>query len=328
MSILLDNLKKNKTNKTPIWLMRQAGRHLPEYLEIKKKHKNLLSMFLDTETIVEVTLQPVKRYDLDASIIFSDILIVPYLMGSQISFGESNGPLVDFKKLSKTDIKKAEPIYNAIKKIKDISNQPLIGFSGGVWSTIYYCLFDSETRKDFDKKLIIQKEKEINGLIPIFTDIIITHATNQIKSGIDAFQLFESWSGLLNDEQFEAWCLEPANKIFSALKELGSYNIGFPREASLKNYIQYSNIKSLDCISLDTQFNIDNLDLLNQALCFQGNLNPETLLVGKERLDNEVDDILLAFNNKPHIFNLGHGVLPETPTENVRQLINKIRNNS
>ena len=142
MSILLDNLKGNKTKRTPVWLMRQAGRHLPEYLKIKKRHKSLLSMFLDTETIVEVTLQPVQRYSLDASILFSYILIIPYLMGSQISFGEKSGPLVEFDKLSKVDIKKAEPIYNAIKKIRDTSDQPLIGFSGGGWSTIYYCLFD------------------------------------------------------------------------------------------------------------------------------------------------------------------------------------------
>ena len=327
MSILLDNLKGNKTKRTPVWLMRQAGRHLPEYLEIKKRHKNLLSMFLDTETIVEVTLQPVQRYSLDASILFSDILIIPYLMGSQISFGENSGPLVEFDKSSKVDIKKAGPIYNAIKKIRDTSDQPLIGFSGGVWSTIYYCLFDRETRRSFDKKAITQKEKEINNLVPMFTDLIIEHAANQIKSGTNVFQLFESWSGLLNDEQFETWCLEPANKIFSALKELGSYNIGFPREASLMNYIRYSNIKHLDCISLDTQFDLHKLDSLNQNLCFQGNLSPETLLMGGDNLNKEAENILLAFKNKPHIFNLGHGVLPKTPIDNVKQLINKIRGN-
>ena len=161
----------------------------------------------------------------------------------------------------------------------------------------------------------------------MFTDLIIEHAANQIKSGTNVFQLFESWSGLLNDEQFETWCLDPANKIFSALKELGSYNIGFPREASLMNYIRYSNIKHLDCISLDTKFDLHKLDSLNQNLCFQGNLNPETLLIGGDNLNKEVENILLAFKNKPHIFNLGHGVLPKTPIDNVKQLINKIRGN-
>ena len=160
MSILLDNLKGNKTKRTPVWLMRQAGRHLPEYLEIKKRHKNLLSMFLDTETIVEVTLQPVQRYSLDASILFSDILIIPYLMGSQISFGENSGPLVEFDKSSKVDIKKAGPIYNAIKKIRDTSDQPLIGFSGGVWSTIIIVCLIVKQEEVLIKKQLHKKKKK------------------------------------------------------------------------------------------------------------------------------------------------------------------------
>ena len=328
MSIILRNLDKEKTYKTPVWLMRQAGRHLPEYLKIKESHKNLLSMFLDTETIVEVTLQPVNRYDLDASIIFSDILIIPYLMGSPISFSENkSGPLVNFKSFNNIDFSRAQTIYNAIKIVKEKNKKPLIGFAGGVWTTIYYCLFNTEERKKIDSKIIKKHEGKINQLIPLFTETIINHAINQINSGIDIFQIFESWSGLLNEEQFNKWCLEPTKEIFSSLEEYKISTIGFPRKASLENYIEYSYIKNLNCLSLDTNFDLKNLNLLNQNICFQGNLDPKILVQGGEKLNKEVDDILLAFQNYPHIFNLGHGVLPKTPTENVEQLINQIRKN-
>ena len=326
MSILIKNLKNEKTSITPIWLMRQAGRHLPEYLEIKKKYKNLLDMFLDTETIVKVTLQPVNRYNLDASIIFSDILIIPYLMGNSISFNEhKKGPQVNFNLIERANFKKADPIYNAIKIVKERNEKPLIGFSGGVWTTIYYCLFNTEIRKKMNNKIINENEKKINELIPLFTETIINHAINQVNSGVDIFQIFESWSGLLNEEQFNMWCLKPAQDIISALQEYKVYTIGFPREASLKNYIKYSNIKNLNCISLDTKFDLKNLTYLNQKICFQGNLDPQALLKGNEDLYKKVNDILLAFQNYPHIFNLGHGVLPETPTENVQQLVNQLR---
>jgi uroporphyrinogen decarboxylase len=327
MSILIKSLKKEKTTKTPIWLMRQAGRHLPEYLKLKRNYSNLMEMFLDQKAIVEASLQPVEKYNLDATILFSDILIVPYILGGQISFGEKeSGPLVNIKfQENNINFSKVKPIYDAIKNIKEKNQKPLIGFCGGVWSTLYYCLFNTSERKKINKNTIKEKTKKIKEMIPRFTDTTIEHSLNQIRAGIDVFQIFESWSGLLNDEQFEEWCMEPARKIFAEIKSNNTHTIGFPRGATLQNYVKYSNIKNLDCLSLDTNFDLKNLGQLNQNTCFQGNLDPQTLLKGKEELIKSTRRNLAEFKKYPHIFNLGHGVLPETPTTNVKKLIKEIR---
>ena len=327
MSNLIKSLKKEKTKETPIWLMRQAGRHLPEYLKLKRNYNNLMEMFLDRKAIVKASLQPVKKYNLDATILFSDILIIPYILGGKISFGEKEGgPLVKINfQANNINFSKVDPIYDAIKNIKDKNQIPLIGFCGGVWSTLYYCLFNANERKKINTKIIKEKSKKIKDLLPWFIDTTIEHSLNQTRAGIDAFQIFESWSGLLNDEQFEEWCMEPARKIFTEIKSNNTHTIGFPRGATLQNYIKYSNIKNLDCLSLDTNFDLKNLDQLNQNLCFQGNLDPQTLFQGGEGLIKSTRRILNEFKKYPHIFNLGHGVLPETPTTNVKKLIKEIR---
>ena len=325
MSILIETLKGKKT-KTPIWLMRQAGRHLPEYVKIRQKYRDLMGMFLDPEVITEISLQPVKRYQLDACIIFSDILMIPYASGCDVSFKESMGPQVKFNKKFNFESHKLDPVIKGIENIKKISDVPLIGFVGGPWTTLLYCLFNKEERSQMNKDLINTNEKRIDNHIDDLTDIISNYATQQINAGIDAFQIFESAAEKLEDEYFDRWCLEPTKKIIRSIKNKTDMPIiGFPRKTSKEGYKKYSNIDKLDCISLDYDFNLDHINELSSKVAFQGNLNPAALLLENNILQDEVDKILIAFKDRAHIFNLGHGVLPNTSIKKVEELVKTIR---
>ena len=326
MSIFIDTLNKKQIASTPIWLMRQAGRHLPEYRKIRSNYPNLMDMFLNPAEVATITLQPVERYNLNAAIIFSDILMVPHTLQASIKFNEGGrGPAVDMEFSKKQKIERAEPVFNAIEKVKEKSTIPLIGFAGGPWTTLFYCLFDSEERKESPQTLINARENKIDQLIEKFTDATINYALKQIDSGIDAFQLFESWAGILNDEQFDKWCIQPTSKIFREINNKKTPTIGFPRAASTHNQIKYSNINNISCISLDYKFPLDQVINLNQKISYQGNLCPETLCKGGAEQAQVVERILLAFKSRSHIFNLGHGVLPETPIKHVEELIKQVR---
>ena len=326
MSIFIETLNKKRTTPSPVWLMRQAGRHLPEYRKIRSNYPNLMDMFLNSDEVANITLQPVERYDLDAAIIFSDILMVPYTFQSSVVFNEGGkGPVVNMEFDKEQKIEKAEPVFNAIKKVKEKSTTPLIGFAGGPWTTIFYCLFDPEERKKNPQTLINANENKIDQLIERFTDATINYTLSQIKSGIDVFQLFESWAGILNEEQFDKWCIQPTTKIFREIDNIRTPTIGFPRAASVQSKIKYSNIRNISCISLDYDFPLDQAINLNQKISYQGNLHPEILYKGGMEQARAVEKILLAFKSKPHVFNLGHGVLPRTPTKHVEELIKQVR---
>tara|TARA_B100001027_G_scaffold187249_1_gene139940 strand:- start:143 stop:1126 length:984 start_codon:yes stop_codon:yes gene_type:complete len=325
MSIFIETLKGNKT-RTPIWLMRQAGRHLPEYIKIRQKHKELMEMFLDSEVITEISLQPVKRYGLDACIVFSDILMIPYASGCDVSFKEGVGPQVKFNEKFKFESHKLDPVTKGIEKIKKISDTPLIGFVGGPWTTLLYCLFDKEERSQMNKALVNKNEKRIDNHIDVLVDIISDYAMQQVNAGIDAFQIFESAAEDLEDEYFDRWCLSPTQKIVTSIKSKTDIPIiGFPRKTSKEGYKKYSNIDKLDCISLDYDFDLDCINELNSNIVFQGNLNPAALLAENNILQDEVNKILIAFKDRAHIFNLGHGVLPNTSIKKVEELVNTIR---
>ncbi|MGY9025084.1 MAG: uroporphyrinogen decarboxylase family protein [Candidatus Pelagibacterales bacterium] len=326
MSIIIDNLNHKKTDITPIWLMRQAGRHLPEYRTIRSSFGSLIEMFQNPKICAEVTLQPVERYNLDAAIIFTDILMIHMLTGSKISFDGINGPVVEKNLKPKIDFKNIDFLYQAIKETKSRSNKTLIGFAGGPWTALTYSIFSPTERKDI-KKYINEKEKEIDILVKKTTDLTIEYSIKQIDAGINAFQLFESSAGILNDEQLEKWCIEPCKKIFNAIKKYKNIpTIAFPRGVNLENYIKYSFIENLNCLSIDQFFDLNNIYKLNNKIAIQGNLNPETLKVGGDNLKKEVDNILLTFKDRAHIFNLGHGVIKDTPVKNVEDTIKYIRN--
>ena len=327
MSILIETLKGNKT-KTPIWLMRQAGRHLPEYINIRQKHTDLMEMFLDPDTITEISLQPVKRYGFDACILFSDILMIPYASGCDVSFTEGIGPQVKFYDKFNFKPHKLDPVTKGIENIKKISSTPLIGFAGGPWTTLLYCLFDKEERSQINEDLINRNKKRIDDHIDELTGIISNYAMQQVNAGIDVFQIFESAAGDLNDYLFEKWVVNPTLKIVKKIKNKSDIPIiGFPRNANISGYKNYSFINQLDCICLDYNFNLRQLNLLNPNISYQGNLHPKLLLNGGDEMDRGLEEILLAFRDYPHIFNLGHGVLPGTPINNVERLVQKVRNN-
>ena len=326
VSIFIDTLKGQKTNQTPVWLMRQAGRHLPEYINIRKQFKNLMDMFLDPPTILEVSMQPVKRYDMDACIVFSDILIAPYAAGSNVKFVEGQGPIIEFNENINYNYEKTSALASGIKKIKENTNTPLIGFAGGVWTTLFYCLYEKDERQKLESKDISKKTSQIDSLIEQMTLAIIQHAEMQIDCGIDAFQIFESAAEHLNDEQFKKWCIQPTKKIIESIKKIKDIPIiGFPRNTNLACYKKYSNIDKLDCITLDYNFPLDKINELNDKIVFQGNLDPKHLLKDSQNLNQKIEEILFAFRERPHIFNLGHGVLPATSIEKVEQMLLQIR---
>ncbi len=326
MSIFLDTLKKKKTSQTPVWLMRQAGRHLPEYLNIRRQFNDLMDMFLDPATILEVSMQPIKRYNMDACIVFSDILITPFAAGSNVKFIEGKGPIIKFRENINYDYEKTLPLASGIKKIKEETDTPLIGFAGGAWTTLFYCLYEKNERQKLKPEDINEKTSQINNLIEQMTNAIIQHAEMQIDCGIDAFQIFESSAGHLNDEQFYKWCVIPTEKIIESIKKKKDIPIiGFPRNTNLECYKKYSHIDKLDCVTLDYNFPLDKINELNNEIVFQGNLDPKLLLGDSQNLGQKVEEILIAFSKRPHIFNLGHGVLPETSIEKVEEMLAQIR---
>jgi uroporphyrinogen decarboxylase len=325
MSIFMDSLNFKKTKKTPIWFMRQAGRHLPEYMEVRSGYRNLMEMFKDSSVCSKVTLQPVERYDLDAAIIFTDILMIHMIKGANVSFDKPGGPIVEFKSKEKTNFNNINFLYEAIKITKNKTNKPLIGFAGGPWTTLTYSMFSPTERKELQKH-IKHKEKEIEKKIKEITELTIEHGIRQTDSGIDAFQLFESAAGILEDEQLNRWCIEPCKLILKEIKKHKNIpTIVFPRGVSLKNYVSYSNISNLNCLSIDQFFNLKNISKLNTNKTIQGNLDPKTLRLGGKKLEREIHKILLAFRETPHIFNLGHGVIKDTPTTNVADAVDTIR---
>ena len=325
MSIFLDNLNFIKTEKTPIWFMRQAGRHLPEYMKIRSCFSSLMEMFKNPDICAEVTAQPVERYNLDAAIIFTDILMIHMVMGAEVSFDNASGPKVELKRNEGLNFKKIDFLYEAIKKTKEKTDKPLIGFAGGPWTALTYSIFNSTERKEI-QKYIKPKEAEISQKVKDITEITIEYACRQIDAGIDTFQLFESSAGMLNDDQIKKWCIEPCKTIFKEIKKHKNIpTIAFPRGVSLNNYISYSNLNDLNCISLDQFFDIKNINKLNKTKTIQGNLSPETLKQGGQQLEKEILEILLAFKETPHIFNLGHGVIKDTPTSNVVKALKTIR---
>ena len=325
MSIILDSLNNKKTEITPVWFMRQAGRHLPEYMKIRSEFSNLIEMFKNPNICAEITIQPVQRYNLDAAIIFTDILMIHMISGADISFDNPDGPKVLEGKNKNYNFNNINFLFEAIKKTKNIIDKPLIGFAGGPWTALTYSILNSAERKN-PLRHIKEKEKIIDQEIKDLTQLTTEYAFKQIDAGIDIFKLFESSAGMLNDEQLTKWCVEPCKEIFKNIKKYKKIpTIAFPRGVSLNNYITYSNIEDLNCLSLDQFFDLKNINKLNAKKTFQGNLNPETLKKGGKNLNKEISEILLAFKETPHIFNLGHGVIKDTPVRNVFQALDLIR---
>tara|TARA_Y100001970_G_scaffold11742_1_gene13512 strand:+ start:899 stop:1840 length:942 start_codon:yes stop_codon:yes gene_type:complete len=311
--------------------MRQAGRYLPEFREIRKLNPDFIKLCLNEDITPEITLQPLKRYDLDAAIIFSDILMLPYGIGQKVEFQKGFGPILgdlnlDFIDKINEDVfkKKLEPIYKAIEivsKDKIITNKDLICFVGAPWTLLVYMLNKQSPKKEFNKKLLEDKVF-VDELLLIIDKFLKIHIHNQIKSGATIIQIFDSWAGLVNKEDLEKFIYKPTISLVKFIKSLNIPVICFPR--NVENYKEYVETVMPDAVNID--YNVDPQDILkNINIPVQGGLDPQILLTDKENLKKNAFKYLEIFKDHPYIFNLGHGVLPTTDPNMMDYLVKLVK---
>ena len=329
----LNQVITNKnTSLNPIWIMRQAGRYLPEFREIRKKNPHFINLCLNDDLSSEITLQPLRRFDLDAAIIFSDILMLPFGLGQKVEFEKNFGPklgklnLDDITKISEIDfVEKIRPTYKAIKKVSsdpNLNNKNLIGFVGAPWTLLVYMINQQSPKKnlreDFFKNKLL-----INRIMLIIEKFLKIHIKNQIINGADIIQIFDSWAGLLEEKDLPNYVYSPTLNLVNFVKSLNVPVICFPRE--IKNYKKFCDIVQPDAISID--YNVDPKKILKDInIPIQGGLDPKILLSDKETLKKEASKYLNIFKDHPYIFNLGHGVLPETDLNMIDYLVKIVKN--
>ena len=328
----LKNILVNKISCKSVWFMRQAGRYLPEFRQIRKKNENFIKLCLNSELSSEITLQPIKRFNLDAAIIFSDILMLPFGLNQNVNFIKNFGPeLGDFKieeikKISENNFKeKLLPIYNSINitsKNGLIKNKDLIGFVGAPWTLLLY-MINKKSPKNKIKNDFFSDNLLINQLLEIIQKFLKIHIKNQIENGATIIQIFDSWAGLLEKKNFLKFIYDPTENLVNYTKSLGVPVICFPK--GIKNYKEYCEIVKPDVISID--YEVDPKLIRNQInIPVQGGLDPKVLLTEKENIKKNVLNYLNIFKDHPYIFNLGHGVLPETNPEDMSYLVEIVNN--
>jgi uroporphyrinogen decarboxylase len=319
--------------------MRQAGRYLPEYREVRAKAGGFVQLCLDPRLAAEVTLQPVRRFGLDAAIIFSDILIVPYALGVKLWFEEGEGPRLEpvksreaFERMRETlDARVTGRVYEAIADVRRTldAKVALIGFCGAPWTVATYLIAGRGTKDQGPaKKLMREDERLFAAIIERLADATAAHLIGQIEAGADVVQIFDTWAGALDARAFERWCVEPTAKIVAAVRAAKpeARVIVFPRAAAPDGVARLVEACGADAVSLDAGINRQTLrKRLSAACALQGNLSPETLVAGGAALEREIDQILDDFAGVRHIFNLGHGILKETPIEHVERMIARVR---
>ena len=328
----MSSLKKiliDKKNCKSLWFMRQAGRYLPEFRKIREVNSNFIDLCLNSELSSEITLQPIKRFNIDSAIIFSDILMVPFALGQDVEFIKDQGPILsdfnlklflDNDKISFSQ--KLHPVYKAIEitRKKLDKKKSLISFVGAPWTLLIYMLGAKRGKKEIDYEKIKLKEFEANVILDKLNEYLCTHIENQINAGADVVQIFDSWSGLLPKEDLPNYCYIPNLKIVEFCKSNKIPVICFPRGIK-ENYKEFNKIVKPDGLNLD--YEIDPLwakeNLKNVIL--QGGLDPRTLLLSNEEIKNKASRYLKTFHEIPYIFNLGHGLLPETDPEKLDRLI-------
>ena len=320
MTPIKDCIQNKNTKIKPVWIMRQAGRYLPEFREIRSKNPDFIKLCLNENLSTEITLQPIKRFKFDAAIIFSDILMLPYGLGQDVKFEKGLGP-----KLGKLDLdliasvskdefsKKLNPVY---KSISNISSNPIcknidtIGFVGAPWTILIYMINKMSPKKNLTKEIFNDK-LFINKLLSIIEEFLKLHIENQIKAGASIIQIFDSWAGLLKDN-IPKFIYEPTLNLVNHVKKLNVPVICFPR--GIKDYKNFCENVKPDMINID--YNINPKKIINEIqIPIQGGLDPKLLLTDKESLNKEITKYLQIFKDHPYVFNLGHGILPETKIE-------------
>jgi uroporphyrinogen decarboxylase len=313
--------------------MRQAGRYLPEYQKIRKKNKNFINFCLNINDATKVSLQPINRFNLDAAIVFSDILLILNASGQKVEFKEKTGPILEnynlnkfYKTKDKIFIKKLANVYKILKKIKKKlpKEKALIGFAGSPWTLLTYMINKGSPKKNI-KFLKNFKKKEIIKIIKRLEHLIYIHCKEQILAGADIIQLFDSWAGLIEKKNLKEFCINPNKNIVSKIKKNFPNNpiICFPKGIN-KNINNFIKEVKPHGINIDYNINLKKLNLNNDVV-FQGGMNPKFLLGDNKRMFNEAKKYLNFFKKKPYIFNLGHGILPKTKPENVKRLVEFVR---
>ena len=328
----IDNVIKNKnTSLNPIWIMRQAGRYLPEFREIRKQNPDFINLCLNKDLSAEITLQPLKRFDLDAAIIFSDILMLPYGLNQKVQFKKDFGPLlgeIDLNEISKVDevdfVQRVLPVYKAINIVRNhqsIKNKSTIGFVGAPWTLLVYMINQQSPKKKL-KEDFFKDDFLINRVLLIIEKFLKVHIKNQIDNGANIIQIFDSWAGLLEKKDLPNYVYTPTLSLVEYVKSLNIPVICFPRE--IKDYKEFSEIVKPDAINID--YNIDPNKIVKEIkIPVQGGLDPKILLTDKENLKNKATKYLEIFKDHPYIFNLGHGILPETNPDMVDYLVKIVK---
>ncbi len=330
MGILKDCINKKKIDSTPVWFMRQAGRYLPEFREIRSKNTDFINLCLNPELSKEITLQPLKRFKIDAAIIFSDILLIPYALGQELKFVKNLGPQLgklDIEKIINTSDNeiqnKLNPVYqliNITSKDSSMNNKDLIGFIGATWTLFVYMLNRTSPKKKVDENIFNTPDQK-----KIFEKIIATqklHIKNQIDNGASLIQIFDSWAGLLTEDKYEKYIYQPTIELVEYVKSLGVQVICFPR--GIKSYKEFCDIVKPSAINIDYETDPKNIaDNINIPV--QGGMNPAHLLLEEDKMLKSARNYLEIFRNHNYIFNLGHGVVPETNPERIKKLVDFVK---
>ena len=319
------------TTINPIWIMRQAGRYLPEFREIRSKNKNFIKLCLNPILSTEITLQPLKRFDFDAAIIFSDILMLPYGLDQNVEFKKDFGPILgqlDLNKISKVKeidfIERVKQVYEAIKNISNnniLKNKNTIGFIGAPWTILVYMINQQSPKKQLKKDFFENKDL-INNVLLIIEKFLKIHIKNQIDSGANVIQIFDSWAGLLEEKDLPYYIYNPTLNLVKFIQSLNTPVICFPR--NIKDYKKYCDFIKPDAICID--YEVDPIKIEKEInIPVQGGMDPKVLLTDKENIKKEATKYLDIFKDHPYIFNLGHGVLPETNPEMMEYLVKTVK---
>ena len=333
---LLNVLQGNQESEPPVWLMRQAGRYLPEYRALRAEKGGFLELAYDSDCAAEITLQPIRRFGFDGAILFSDILVIPHAMGQDLWFETGEGPRLapplkdhDFEKLVPRP-ERLDPVFETVRKVSAAlpPETTFLGFAGSPWTVATYMVAGQGSKDQADARRMAYGQPERFGeLIDRIITATVDYLSGQIEAGVDAVQLFDSWAGSLSPAQFTDWVIAPNAKIVAALKARhpGTPIIGFPKGAGGK-LPDYAVGTGVDAIGIDET--VDPVwanAVLPKGMPVQGNLDPLALIAGGKALENAVARILEAFADRPHVFNLGHGILPDTPIEHVEKLLTLVR---
>jgi uroporphyrinogen decarboxylase len=322
----------------PLWMMRQAGRYLPEYRALREKAGSFLNLCFTPEYAAEVTLQPIRRFDFDAAIIFSDILVIPYALGRSVRFEAGEGPRLDpldtpdkvATLAAKADFGKLEPVYEALRRVRAEldAKTALIGFCGAPWTVATYMVAGQGTPDQAPARMMAYRHPEAFAeIIDVLVENSIHYLVGQLKAGADALQIFDTWAGVLPPREFEHWSIAPARRIVEGVRKQvpDAKIIGFPRGAAgqLPTYVEATGVNA---VSIDWAAEPSLIrERVQSRVAVQGNLDPLALIAGGAALDRAVDDVLANYAEGRLIFNLGHGIQPETPIAHVDQMLKRVR---